>query len=113
MRRLCSLVARFPCWVTLALSSAIAFAPGCGTDPVGVDDCRSIEQARCEAAKPCGLITDVSACQRFYRDECLHGLAVSSSPGSTEVEKCAAAVRAAGRCEAAHPREPLSACVEA
>ena len=45
------------------LSAVCAFtlvsATGCGTDAQGVDDCREIEQARCEAAKSCGLISDV------------------------------------------------------
>jgi hypothetical protein len=85
-----------------ALFSAIcAFtlvnAAGCGTDAQGVDDCRDIEQARCSAAKSCGTVTDVDACQRFYRDQCLHGLAVSP-PSSTVLNACLATIKSAGAC---------------
>jgi hypothetical protein len=83
------------------LSAVCAFtlvsATGCETDAKGVDECRDIEQARCEAAKDCGLVSDVPACQRFYRDQCLHGLPVDS-PGSVQVKRCVATIRAAGRC---------------
>ncbi|HYQ26553.1 MAG TPA: hypothetical protein VER04_05015 [Polyangiaceae bacterium] len=83
------------------LSAALAFtlvsATGCETDAEGIDDCRAIEQARCEAAEQCGQISDVPACQRFYRDQCLHGLPVSP-PGSVKVQACVATIRAAGQC---------------
>jgi hypothetical protein len=83
------------------LSAVCAFtlvsAAGCGTDAQGIDDCRAIEQARCTAAKQCGLVSDVPACQRFYRDQCLHGLPVGS-PGSVKVQACVATIRAAGLC---------------
>jgi hypothetical protein len=85
------------------LSAVCAFtlvsATGCGTDAQGVDDCRKIEQARCEAAKDCGLISDVPACQRFYRDQCLHGLAVKP-PTSTQLDDCVSTIRNAGSCAA-------------
>jgi len=83
------------------LSAVCAFtlvsATGCSTDAQGIDECREIEQARCAAAQQCGLITDVPACQRFYRDQCLHGLPVSS-PGSVKVKACVATIQAAGLC---------------
>ena len=83
------------------LSAVCAFtlvsASGCGTDAKGVDDCREIEQARCTAAKNCGLISDVPACQRFYRDQCLHGLPVNP-PGSVRLKACVATIQAAGTC---------------
>jgi hypothetical protein len=72
-------------------------AAGCGTDAKGVDDCRDIEEARCAAAKNCGIVTDVDACQRFYRDQCLHGLAVSP-PSSTDLKACLATIKSAGAC---------------
>jgi hypothetical protein len=85
------------------LSAVVAFAlvsaAGCGTDARGIDDCRAIEQARCVAAKSCGLVSDVPACQRFYRDQCLHGLPVSE-PGSVKVNECVATIQAAGACAA-------------
>jgi hypothetical protein len=83
------------------LSAVCAFtlvsAAGCGTEAQGIDDCRNIEQARCAAAKQCGLVSDVAACQRFYRDQCLHGLPVAT-PGSVKVQECVATIRAAGLC---------------
>lgn len=85
------------------LSAVCAFtlvsAAGCGTDAKGVDDCRDIEQARCDAAQHCGIVSDVAECQRFYRDQCLHGLQVAS-PGSVKVKACVATIRAAGVCAA-------------
>src|SRR6188768_3039491 len=83
------------------LSAVFAFtlvsATGCATDAEGIDDCRAIEQARCEAAKECGTVSDVPAGQRFYRDQCLHGLPVTS-PGSVQVQTCVTTIRAAGTC---------------
>jgi len=83
------------------LSAALAFtlvsAAGCGTDAKGVDDCRDIEEAHCTAAKNCGIVTDVDACQRFYRDHCLHGLAVSP-PSSSTLKACVATITSAGEC---------------
>jgi hypothetical protein len=83
------------------LSAVCAFAlvssAGCGPEAYGIDDCRQIEQARCVAAKDCGFVSDVPACQRFYRDQCLHGLPVES-PGSTRVQECVTTIRNAGLC---------------
>lgn len=83
-------------------------AAGCGTDAKGVDDCREIEQARCAAAQNCG-VSDVPACQRFYRDQCLHGLA-AAPPGSAKVKACVATIRAAGQCAAQPSDVPLLDC---
>jgi hypothetical protein len=97
------------------LSAVCAFtlvsATGCETDAQGVDDCREIEQARCAAAKNCGLVTDVPACQRFYRDQCLHGLPVAP-PGSVKLKECVATIQAAGVCatQADGVNTPLSEC---
>ena len=96
------------------LSAVCAFtlvsAAGCGTDARGVDDCRDIEQARCSAAKSCGIITEVDDCQRYYRDQCLHGLPVAS-PGAAQVKKCVDTIRAAGACAAgADAAASLSDC---
>jgi hypothetical protein len=85
-----------------ALSAICAFvvvsAAGCGTDAVGIEDCRDIERARCEAGVSCGLVKDVEACKRFYRDHCLHGLALEDEPNRRSVENCAKSIRAAGEC---------------
>src|SRR5882724_3002222 len=93
------------------LSAAITFslvtASGCGTNAVGVDDCRSIEQARCHAGAPCGIIEDVDACDRYYRDHCLHGLA-TKPPAGASVSACVQVIEAAGRCAQADPNLKLS-----
>ena len=82
---------------------------GCGTGAVGVDQCRDIEEARCTGALSCGIITDVDACKRFYRDQCLHGLAVAS-PGTKAVSACVATINAAGVCAMADAGTPLKEC---
>jgi hypothetical protein len=82
---------------------------GCGTDAKGVDDCRDIEQARCTAAKSCGIVSDVDKCERFYRDQCLHGLPVSE-PGSAKVKACVATIRAAGVCATSGVETTLADC---
>ncbi len=80
------------------LSFFVVHAAGCGTDAVGVDECRDIEEARCEAGKYCGLVDDVDTCKRFYRDQCLHGLAAGERPGAPRVRDCVEAIQAAGEC---------------
>jgi hypothetical protein len=72
---------------------------GCGTDAVGISECRDIEQARCTAASSCGFAA-VSECQRFYRDHCLHGLALETV-NDVDVQACVADIRQAGICAAA------------
>lgn len=76
----------------------LVHASGCGTDAVAVDECRDIESARCEAGKYCGFVDDVDECKRFYRDQCLHGMAVGERPGTLRVKECVATIRAAGDC---------------
>ena len=101
-------------WFFVVLPLALApacFAAGCGVEPVGLDSCRKIENQRCEAAPACPAlkISDVPACKRFYRDACLHGLSVDADPGGPVVDKCVAAIRAAGACAAAAPDMPCAA----
>lgn len=98
------------------LSAATSFclvisAQGCGTGAVGVSECRNIEQARCRAAKPCGLIDDVDSCERFYRDHCLHGLA-TKPPADAAVTACISVIEAAGRCAEVDPETPYGDCAE-
>ena len=91
------------CWLMSAVFTlTLVSATGCATDAEGVDDCRAIEQARCEAAQACGLVSDVPACQRFYRDQCLHGLPVAP-PGSVKLNECVATIHAAGVCATQSP----------
>jgi hypothetical protein len=105
-------VARSP--VLAAVGLSIALGAGCGADAVGVDDCRKIEKARCEAASHCGdrfSITDVDACKRFYRNQCLHGLETGKSPGAGQVAACVRVIQTAGACAAQNsPTTTLAAC---
>lgn len=98
--------------LTLSLALALLLATsvggiGCGTEPVGVESCRTVEEKRCELAPACGAVTDVPACKRFYRDQCLHGLTVDTDPGKPVVDKCVAALDAAGACAKS---DPAGAC---
>ena len=83
--------------------------PGCDPEPVGVRACRDIEQARCRAAGQCGTIDDVEACERYYRDQCLHGLPTDEVPEG--VQDCVQAIEAAGDCAADKGSDaPVSDC---
>ncbi len=96
-----------------ALFGLLSPSAGCGTKAVGVEVCRSIEEARCEAVASCPSpygVEDVEACQRFYRDHCLHGLDTEDEPSDTAVKRCVAAVKAAGRCAAEDPEATLADC---
>lgn len=87
-------------WVMmLALLGGLG-GPGCGTEPVAVEGCRKIEEIRCELAPNCSnlKISDVGNCKRFYRDQCLHGLAISSDPGAPVIDRCVEALKIAGAC---------------
>jgi hypothetical protein len=95
--------------LSAATAFAIVTAAGCGTDAKGVDDCRDIEEARCAAAKNCGIVPNVAQCQDFYRDQCLHGLAVSL-PASSVLKACVATIRAAGSCALEDPSTAPSDC---
>lgn len=107
----------------MGVACALLVAPGCGTDARGIDDCRNIEQARCAAAANCGgpngsgtVVVDVDSCQRFYRDQCLHGT-TTASPGAPAVDECVRAIQAAGECAGADaacvaPLTPESACTK-
>lgn len=75
----------------------LPFAASCGTDAVGVETCRSIEFARCEAARACGLVEDVESCHRYARDHCLHGIAVEA-PTDRQVNLCIATLEALEKC---------------
>lgn len=81
----------FSCVLGLAAMGA------CGTDAVGVSECRDIENVRCEAGAYCTDFRNVSACRRFQRDHCLHGLRVDDVPPS-QIQACVEALRRAGEC---------------
>jgi hypothetical protein len=90
-------------------SFSLVTASGCGTSAVGVDDCRDIEQARCRAGKACGIVEDVQACERYYRDHCLHGLA-TAPPAGASVASCVQVIEAAGQCAKLDPEAALADC---
>jgi hypothetical protein len=98
--------------VALLSTAGVVTGPGCSTDAVGIDECRQIEHARCEAASHCGIVDDVESCQRFYRDHCLHGLSVES-PGAIVIESCVGVIQRAGECARDHGQDtPLDECDE-
>jgi len=89
----------------------ILSASACEPEPVGVDDCRAIENARCTAAVGCGINADAESCRRFYRDHCLHGLAAAESPGGPQVDACVKAIELAGACANDDPEQSLGDCL--
>jgi hypothetical protein len=76
---------------------ALGVLGACGTDAAGVSDCRDIEYVRCEAGAYCSDFRNVSACRRFTRDHCLHGLRVEDVLPS-QTQACVEALRRAGEC---------------
>ncbi|NUO49939.1 MAG: hypothetical protein HOV80_13880 [Polyangiaceae bacterium] len=93
---------------------------GCGTDAVGVDACRQIEEARCDAAPACtgdqftfGIRTEeqVRNCKALYRDQCLHGIENAGGsdedevdePSDGNVDKCIKAIKATANCKRKQP----------
>lgn len=85
-------------------------AGGCGSSAEGIETCRRIERARCRAAAACGLIEDAVACERFYRDQCLHGVA-ADVPTRPVVETCVEAIDAARECASTEP-DPTRTCAD-
>jgi hypothetical protein len=92
-----------------ATSFSLVTGSGCGTAALGIEDCRDIEEARCHAAVTCGIISDADACERYYRDHCLHGLPVKP-PAGDSVPSCVEVIKAAGRCAKGDPSIELAAC---
>jgi hypothetical protein len=92
--------------------ACLAVAVGCGTEAVGVAECRAFERVRCQAAAACGY-PDVEECERFERDHCLHGVALDTI-SAIELDACARDVGRAGRCAAGQGASTAaSACSEA
>ena len=96
----------------IGAASFVAGIHGCGPEPVAVDDCRAIENARCDSAVACGFVEDAESCRRFYRDHCLHGLAAESSPGGQDVEDCVSAIQLAGACAAEDDEQTVTECLD-
>src|SRR4051794_33458406 len=84
----------------LSVALAAGFA-GCGPNGVGIDQCRTLEEARCSAATHCdvglGSASKVVQCNHFARDNCLHGLPVEP-PHDATLNRCVSAIKAAGTC---------------
>jgi hypothetical protein len=89
----------------------LVWALGCGTDAVGVGDCRELERARCAAGPACGF-RDVAACERYERDHCLHGLGLESISAG-QLDGCVLDIRRAGQCAVSEGRTtPANACAD-
>jgi hypothetical protein len=90
----------------LVAAAVILAAASCGTDAVGTDACRKIEQARCRRAPQCPALllqsNGVEECNQFARDHCLHGLPVAD-PGAPAVDSCVGAIDRATCDVVAHP----------
>jgi hypothetical protein len=87
-----------------ALPAGVAVL-SCGTGAVGVDACRTIEEARCQLAPMCSpTMFDVGRCTRFYRDECLVGIQdttiTDNNALATDAQNCVAALNAIAACGA-------------
>jgi hypothetical protein len=97
--------------LSTAAAALTALALACGTDAVGVDSCKQIEDARCQQAPACGISLanpphrdpDVEACIRFYDVACLHGLDISADPGAVAVQACVTAIKTNGCNTVVHP----------
>jgi len=100
--------------------AAAAAAGGCNGSAVGVDACKSIEEARCRQVPSCpnvqvsppvyytsGSATD--ACIRYYDVACAHGLAVGVDPGTSAVNACVSAIENDG-CDVVAKPETDPAC---
>src|SRR5579859_3236920 len=86
-----------------AVLLAIGWASACGTEAVGIDVCKQVEEARCRSAEKCGVTLEppysttgntVDACVRYYDVACLHGLANGYDPGPNPLHACVAAIEA-------------------
>jgi hypothetical protein len=96
----------------LGLLGVVLGVAACGTDAVGVSECRAIERARCDAAVACGY-PNAEECRRLQRDQCLHGVA-AASVSSVEADACVRDIERAGECAAtAGPATAASACMPA
>lgn len=100
--------------------AAAALVPACSNDAVGIEACRAIESARCDAALACegdspsfGIATEeqVENCKTFYIDHCLVGIENTAdddiSPDTSDA--CVAAIQAVHACQLEENKD-LAAC---
>src|SRR5690606_10683950 len=66
----------------MVLLLSLTTTAACKTKAVGIEECRAIEAARCEASVACGIVEseELDSCIRFYEDQCLHGFSGDTSP---------------------------------
>jgi len=98
--------------VALAVALSPLAASGCGTSAIGVNDCKQVEEARCNAAAKCSAIqltppystsgSSVDACIRFYDTACLHGLA-GIVPSASQLQACLSLIKTGGCTVVAEP----------
>ncbi len=93
-----------------ALLGTAFLSLACGTDAVGVEACRKIEDARCTRFYGCELVADLAACQRFYHDQCLGGVPGKVTPNASQVNSCVAAINGDATCGVAKAPEKSNAC---
>lgn len=103
--------ARFASGVAVAVVglAAAGLVPACTTGAVGVDACRQIESARCDAVPACegddpsfGISTEVQIrnCKVYYNDFCLVGLEnAKNEPIQDDVDDCSAAIGVVAACQ--------------
>lgn len=93
------------------IASVLWASVDCGTDAVGTDACRRIEQARCRKAPACPNlgVTHVEACVQFARDRCLHGLP-GPEPLTARLDQCVGAIEQATTCSVVETPEADPAC---
>lgn len=100
-----------------AISVLAVLVYGCGTEAVGIETCRKIEEARCQRAESCQISLDHpvrrddlprESCIRYYNDACLHGLS-GADPGSVQAQACVDAI-AGGTCDVVKAPELSPAC---
>jgi hypothetical protein len=105
---------RLPVVFALALG-LLPVAGACGSSAVGVDACKSIEEARCNQVPNCPNVevspplwyttgTATEACIRYYDTACLHGLSVGVNPASSDVSLCVTAINNDGCNVVAEPQ---------
>ena len=94
--RLFQLIASFG-----AVLLGLCATAGCETDAVGVEACRSIEAARCQARVDCNQMeeAELESCQRYARDQCLHGVALEDAPDQADVDECVEAINDVANCD--------------
>jgi len=106
--------------VPLAFGAALALVPACGSGPIGIDACRSIEAARCAWGPACGVnmnvpvrrsdeTSPVDDCIRYYNDACLHGIAGPSAPSDQQTNDCITAINS-GNCAIVLAPQTSPAC---